>query len=139
MRSSRPEMFRKKSVLRYSGTDVFLWKNIPGKVQTLKTVVPPQTQDVNWSYIRRSEDVLNVFWMFYERSVYVLCLRGRVFCLSKKFRLTIIKSYSVRYFSRFIEGNQKNPISPANRILYCFLTLRFSWGLSKDRDKSRVF
>ena len=35
------------------------------------------TQDVNWTYIRRSEDVLDVFWMSYVRSIYVLCLLGR--------------------------------------------------------------
>ena len=27
-------------------------------------------------YIRRSEDVLDVFWTSYVRSIYVLCLRG---------------------------------------------------------------
>ena len=39
---------------------------------------PPHThtQDVNWTYIRRSEDVLDVFWTSYVRSIYVLCLRG---------------------------------------------------------------
>ena len=36
----------------------------------------PYTQDVNWMYIRRSEDVLGVFWTSYVRSIYVLCLRG---------------------------------------------------------------
>ena len=34
------------------------------------------TQDVNWAYIRRSEDVLHVFWTSYVRLIYVLCLRG---------------------------------------------------------------
>ena len=33
-------------------------------------------QDVNWTYIRRSGDVQDVFWMFNVRSIYVLCLRG---------------------------------------------------------------
>ena len=36
------------------------------------------TQDLNLSHIRRSEDVLDVFWMSYERSVYVLHPRGYV-------------------------------------------------------------
>ena len=31
------------------------------------------TQDVNWTYIKRSEDVLDAFWTFYVRSIYVLC------------------------------------------------------------------
>ena len=35
-----------------------------------------KTQDVNSTYIRRSKDVLDVFWTPYVRSVYVLCLRG---------------------------------------------------------------
>ena len=35
-----------------------------------------QTQDVNWTHIRRSEDVSDVFWTSYVLSVYVLCLRG---------------------------------------------------------------
>ena len=37
----------------------------------------PQTQDVNWMYIRRLEDVQDVFWTSYVSSIYVLCLRGR--------------------------------------------------------------
>ena len=38
--------------------------------------ISPWTQDVNWKYIRHSEDVQDVFWTSYVRSVYVLCLRG---------------------------------------------------------------
>ena len=41
------------------------------------TIISPQTQDVNWTYIRRSEDVLDVFWTSYVRSIYVLCLWGK--------------------------------------------------------------
>ena len=33
----------------------------------------PWTQDVNWTYVRHSEDVLHVFWTSYVRSIYVLC------------------------------------------------------------------
>ena len=36
------------------------------------------TQDLNLSHIRRSEDVLDVFWMSYERSANVLHPRGYV-------------------------------------------------------------
>ena len=32
----------------------------------------PWTQDVNWTYIRRSEDVQDVFWTSYVLSIYVL-------------------------------------------------------------------
>ena len=35
----------------------------------------PETQDVKWKYIRRSEDVQDVFWTSYVRSSYVVCLR----------------------------------------------------------------
>ena len=31
---------------------------------------------MNWTYIRRSEDVLDVFWISYICSIYVLCLLG---------------------------------------------------------------
>ena len=34
------------------------------------------TQDVNWTYIRRSEDVQDIFWTPYVRSIYVLCPGG---------------------------------------------------------------
>ena len=44
-------------------TAPFFWKAIP------------QMQDVNWTYIRRLEDVLDVFWTSYVRSIYVLRLR----------------------------------------------------------------
>ena len=33
-------------------------------------------QDVNWAYIRRLEDVQDVFWMSYVHAIYVLCPRG---------------------------------------------------------------
>ena len=35
------------------------------------------TQDVKWTYKRRLEDVLEVFWTSYVRSVYVLCPVGK--------------------------------------------------------------
>ena len=39
-------------------------------------IYPTQSQDINWTNIRRSKDVQNVFWTSYIRSTYVLCLRG---------------------------------------------------------------
>ena len=38
----------------------------------------PLTQDVNWAYIRHSEDVLDVFWTSYVRSINVLSPGGSV-------------------------------------------------------------
>ena len=37
------------------------------------------TQDANWTYmyIRRLKDVLDIFWMSYVRSIYVLCPGGK--------------------------------------------------------------
>ena len=36
------------------------------------------TQDVNWMCIRRSKDVLDIFWTFYIGSIYVLCPGGNL-------------------------------------------------------------
>ena len=35
--------------------------------------VPHWTKDINWTYRRRSEEVLNVYWMSYVHLIYVLC------------------------------------------------------------------
>ena len=43
-----------------------------------KTPNTPSTQDANWTYIRRSEDVQDVLWTSYVRSIYVLCLLGNL-------------------------------------------------------------
>ena len=32
-----------------------------------------ETQDENWTYIRRSENTLDIFWTPYVRSIYMLC------------------------------------------------------------------
>ena len=58
-------------------------KNAHGRVLLLLKW-SQQTQDVNQTYIRRSEDVLDVFWTSYVRSIYVLCLLGQAFNLQKK-------------------------------------------------------
>ena len=47
-------------------------------VLLLILVPTPPTQDVTWTKIRRSEDVQDVFWTPYVRSIYVLCL-GTIF------------------------------------------------------------
>ena len=39
-------------------------------------LLPPWTQDVDWTYIRRSKDVLDVSWTSYVRSIYALCPAG---------------------------------------------------------------
>ena len=50
-------------------------------------------------YIRRSEDVLDVFWTFYVRSIYVLCLRGRV---NKKRIKSPRKEYAIKMRFKFL-------------------------------------
>ena len=42
----------------------------------------PLTQDVNWTYIRHSEDVQDIFWTSYVRSIDVQYLLGIVTKLS---------------------------------------------------------
>ena len=54
----------------------FLEKNLGWVSKHAITVVIMSSQDVSWTYIRRLEDVLEVFWTSYVRSIYVLCLRG---------------------------------------------------------------
>ena len=44
----------------------------------------PWTQDANWTYVRRSEDVLDVFWKSYVRSIYVLCPGRKMELFSQK-------------------------------------------------------
>ena len=39
--------------------------------------LPPSTKDVNWTYIRFSEEAQGVFWTSYVRSIYNLCPGGR--------------------------------------------------------------
>ena len=40
-------------------------------------------QDVNWTYIRRSEDILDIFWMPYIRSICVLCPGGNKYIIDQ--------------------------------------------------------
>ena len=37
----------------------------------VKMSLLPRRHDVNWTYIRRSEEVLHVFWTSYVRSIYI--------------------------------------------------------------------
>ena len=53
----------------------------------------PWTQDVNWAYIRRSEDILDLFWMSYVRSICVLCPGGK---LMEDLRISSDAQFSVR-------------------------------------------
>ena len=48
-------------------------------LSVLVWLASPQTQDVSWKYMRRSENVVDVFWTSHVRSIYVLCLRGKCY------------------------------------------------------------
>ena len=63
----------------------------------------PVDTDVNWTYIRRSEAVQDVFWTSYVRWIYVLCLLGRCSWL-KQYRNLDDKSES-------LQRNAKSKIS----------------------------
>ena len=43
-----------------------------------KTLYIPWTQEVNWTYMRRSEDLQSVFWTSYVRLIYIMCPGGQV-------------------------------------------------------------
>ena len=47
------------------------------KIGNVTLICTPWTQDVNWTYIRRLEDIQDVFWTSYVRSIYVLCPGGK--------------------------------------------------------------
>ena len=49
-----------------------------GDMMNIDLSVTPWTQDVIWTNIRHSEDVLDVFWTSYLRSICFLCLRGKI-------------------------------------------------------------
>ena len=75
-------------------------------------------------YIRRSEDVLDIFWTFYVRLIYVLCLRGYILYLKfmvrkvwasfKMNHLCMRRSFRV-YFMIFLKKN--------GVLRYCFIEI----------------
>ena len=54
------------------------------KVHSIILGTTPWAQDVNGTYIRRSENVLDVFWTSCVRSIYVLCPGGNFLILFLK-------------------------------------------------------
>ena len=67
------------TVLCSGSSPTLYWKVFTQfKLMTMHSYVlcPAQTQEVNWTYIRRSEDVPDVFRTSYVRSVYVLFQLG---------------------------------------------------------------
>ena len=92
---------------------------------TILNYSTPWTQDVNWTYIRRWEDVQGVFWASYVRSIYVLCRGGGssaqdnpgpVFFLSVIFRHCC---FNLLYL--ICKG-----FTPTTNLVSFFFTLKFS-------------
>ena len=73
----------------------------------------PQTQDLNWTYIRHSEDVQDVFWTSYVRSIYVLFLGGSVWI-----NLTLKRLRGVKMIPP-LEDFSEN-VSTKDRVKPCF-------------------
>ena len=74
-----------------------------------------------WTYIRRSEDVLVVFWTSYVRSICALCLRGEVLFYEYKLFLNISKNL------------QENTCARAS-----FLIKLLAWGVQPYLKKDPV-
>ena len=56
-----------------------VFSHIKKVICNIKTYIKnPWTQDVNWTYIRCSEDAQNVFWTSIVLSIYVLCLGEKI-------------------------------------------------------------
>ena len=53
-------------------------------IVSIITILTPWVQDVNWAYLRRSEDVLDIFWTSDVHSIYVLCPGGMIIITIKK-------------------------------------------------------
>ena len=57
----------------------------------------PWRQDVNWTYIRRSETALGVFWPSYVRSIYILCPGDTTYF----FRFRLVKTECQSWIKNF--------------------------------------
>ena len=72
-----------------------------------KKISDPVEQTVNWTYIKRSEDVLDIFWTSYVRSVYVLCLQGTIFLKQKQ---PFPKNIKITEYSRTARVDEKENV-----------------------------
>ena len=82
------------------------------------------TQDVNCTYIRRSEYVLNFFWRSLVRSIYVLCSGGKLIVEDCK-----IFSYSYSFYLKFWRCASNVIILPSYDVKHtnlCILWLPFA-------------
>ena len=85
-------------------------------------VTTPWEQDVSWTYIRRSEDFLDVFWTSYVRSVYLLC---PVWWNSSQLSITCWKAITetLENVWHMFKVNNKNTRTTSITSLWCFFWL----------------
>ena len=86
----------------------------------LAKIVPCHwTQDVNWTNTRHSEDVLNLLWTSYVRSIYVRCPVGSRFYISTENILSIVRNYI--YLAK---ANISSYANDANTFADCLTVFR---------------
>ena len=90
----------------------------------------PWAQDVNWTYIRRSEDAMDIFWTSYVRSIYVLCPGGWMQIIWNRECFTWnISDYDYRYESTILSLHgkiriRKNAYSDVFHAVSIFLLIK---------------
>ena len=70
--------FYKKSFLGYRFLGNALLRQVKQSEEMFDTIWYLWTQDVNWTFIRRSEVFQGIFWLSDVPSVYVLCPGGKL-------------------------------------------------------------
>ena len=70
------------------------WNHLQKQLMVFATT--PWTQDVNWTYTRRSEDALDVFLTSYVRSIYILCPGGYFFAKSSILNIRLGSEYTTQ-------------------------------------------
>ena len=91
----------------------------------MEALETPWTQYVNWTYIRRSEDVLDVFWTSYIRSIYVLCPEGHF----QKYSFIYLKarlSIEIIYYL-FCFSDLQSYTYCARKFIHVVVFICFSW------------
>ena len=90
-------IFKKSNLVPDSESLYFVFHSCD--ITKLRWLLSQSTQDVNWTHIGRSEDVLDVFWTSYVRSIYVLCRLGWLFinfcwfCIDNYFSYSQVSFY----------------------------------------------
>ena len=85
-----------------------------------------RAQNVNWTYIRRSEVFLDVFWTSYVRSIYVLCLQA------------MIRNMSCLFENNYFQETFIQACQNANYILSAFLKTYLDY-LPKIKVKTLIW